>query len=423
MTKINKNHPKIKYFDLYGLREEKYEFLKTHDVKNTEWRELELKEPHFWFVPKDFESEEKYNYFISIIDIFIWSSCGVKTHRDDFILGYSKQSLERKLSMFGNKTYDNEFIRSTFNLKDTKTWKLENSRRNFIERGIREELFRQYSYRPFDDRWIYYDNNLIERARMKSIWDLGPNNLAIITTRQLSTSFFRHAFITQFAPDICSVSLQTKESAYIFPLFMYHESKENTLIHGSETQQTNFSQKFWNKVKDTFIEMIDPWSIFYYIYAILYSNTYRKKYNEFLKIDFPKIPFTKDDKLFFKMSEIGKELASLHLLKSEKLENPIASFPIVGDSRVGKRGYNKKEKRVYINDKQYFEGVEREDWNYCIGGYQVLDKWLKDRIGRTLSPEDVSHYLKVITALKYTIALQKEIDKIYPEVEKELLTF
>lgn len=420
---MNNNYPKIKYFDLYGLREEKYEFLKTHDVKNTEWRELELKEPHFWFVPKDFESEGKYNYFISMADIFIWSSCGVKTHRDDFILGYSKESLERKLSMFSNKTYDNEFIRSTFDLKDTKTWKLENSRKSFIERGINEELFRQYSYRPFDDRWIYYDNNLIERARMKSIWDLGPNNLAIITTRQLSTSFFRHTFITQFAPDICSVSLQTKESAYIFPLFMYHESKENTLIHESETKQTNFSPEFWSKVKDTFIEMTDPWSIFYCIYAVLHSNTYRKKYNEFLKIDFPKIPFAKDREIFFKMSKLGKELANLHLLKSEKLENPIAIFPIAGDSRVRKREYNEKEKRIYINDKQYFEGVEPEVWNYYIGGYQVLDKWLKDRIGRILSPEDTSHYLKVITALKYTIVLQKEIDKIYPEVEKELLTF
>jgi len=140
-----------------------------------------------------------------------------------------------------------------------------------------------------------------------------------------------------------------------------------------------------------------------------------------LKIDFPKIPFAKDTKLFNKISRLGEELANLHLLKSKKLENgKDIKFPIVGDNKAEKREYNEKEKRIYINDKQYFMGVTPEVWNYHIGGYQVLDKWLKDRKDRTLSSEDVNHYLKVITALKLTIEAQKEIDKLYPEIEKSL---
>ena len=120
---------------------------------------------------------------------------------------------------------------------------------------------------------------------------------------------------------------------------------------------------------------------------------------------------------------MGKELIDLHLLKSSKLNKLIVKFPVTGDSRVTKRDYSEKEKRVYINEKQYFESVEPEIWSYYIGGYQILDKWLKDRTGKILFREDVNHFLKVISSLNYTIDLQKQIDKIYPEVEKKLIEF
>lgn len=171
---------------------------------------------------------------------------------------------------------------------------------------------------------------------------------------------------------------------------------------------------------DVYKKHISPEEIFYYIYAILYSNVYRKKYNEFLKIDFPKIPFTKNTELFNKIVDVGKELVDLHLLKSEKLEDIGAKFLITGDNRVKERKYNQEEKRLYINDIQYFDGIEPEVWNYFIGGYQVLDKWLKDRKDKILSPEDINHLLRVITALKLTIELQKEIDKLYLKIENNL---
>ena len=163
-----------------------------------------------------------------------------------------------------------------------------------------------------------------------------------------------------------------------------------------------------------------PEEILYYIYAVLYSNTYRAKYAEFLKSDFPHIPFTKNYEIFKELAGLGKELVELHLLKSKKLDKSNAKFPIKDGCKVEKREYEAKEEKIYINDRQYFSGVTKEVWDYYIGGYQVLDKWLKERQGRTLSDDDITHFLKVIAALAHTIELQKEIDKLYAKVEKML---
>lgn len=165
-----------------------------------------------------------------------------------------------------------------------------------------------------------------------------------------------------------------------------------------------------------------PEEIFYYIYAVLYSNTYRTQYAEFLKTDFPRVPFTKNYKLFIEMGRHGKELVDLHLLRSPNLDPPIARFQGKGDSRVEKPHYSEKDQRVYINSTQYFEGIEKEVWEYQIGGYQVPDKWLKDRKKRILSLEDIQHYCRVATALKRTMEIQKSIETVYAEVEENAIS-
>ena len=159
--------------------------------------------------------------------------------------------------------------------------------------------------------------------------------------------------------------------------------------------------------------------IFYYIYAILYSTTYRTKYTQFLKIDFPRIPFTKNYKLFIQLGKLGKQLADLHLLKSKDLDITISKFPKSGTNKVEKPKY--EDEKVWISKGQFFDGIKEEVWKYQIGGYQVCEKWLKDRKERTLSLEEVQTYCKIVTALSKTIELQKEIDKIYDMVEEKLL--
>ena len=186
-------------------------------------------------------------------------------------------------------------------------------------------------------------------------------------------------------------------------------------------KQPNISPKVFNALNQSLGNKPTPDEIFYYIYAILYSNNYRKKYQEFLKIDFPRIPFTKDLRLFNKLAKLGSELVALHLLKPPLLKKPIAKFYGKDSSLVEKREYNEMQKRVYINNQQYFDGIEPDIWNYHIGGYQVLDKWLKDRKGRVLSSEDIKHYCRVVTALAKTVELQEKIDGLYPEVEKQII--
>ena len=186
-------------------------------------------------------------------------------------------------------------------------------------------------------------------------------------------------------------------------------------------KKPNLSAEIIDSLSKPFKKTPSPEDIFYYIYAVLYSEIYRTKYAEFLKIDFPRVPFTKDYKLFKKMTECGNWLVDLHLLKSPELDSPIARFQGKGDNKVEKIKYG--QGKVYLNNDQYFEGILSEVWQYQIGGYQVCDKWLKDRKGRILSLDDIRHYCKVVTAIKKTIEIQKKIDNLYPEIEKGTIEF
>jgi predicted helicase len=167
-------------------------------------------------------------------------------------------------------------------------------------------------------------------------------------------------------------------------------------------------------------EVFTPENLLHYVYAILYSNTYRQKYAEFLKIDFPRIPFTTEYRLFVQLAELGEQLTELHLLKSKSLNKPVAKYKGKGDDRVEKPTYDEEKQVVFINEKNYFEGVSTEVWNYHIGGYQVMEKYLKYRKGRLM--EDPAHYCKMATALQQTILVQQKIDLLFNEVEKNIIS-
>ena len=432
---MKEKKPKIKYFDLYGLRKEKSKFLETHDIKNTKWQELKIKEPHYFFVPKDFRMEKVYSKFISVKDIFKKYNAGIATGKDDVLVDFNKQSLIKKLSVLDKNLF--EIVMQNYGIEKEliDKWYKELKNKNI------EEQINEYNYRIFDKRFVIYNNQILQRARNILMQHLLKNNLSLVITKILSSEKYKHSFISNCISDRCFISNKGREANYFFPLHLYNTSpyiqkdektnlsyKNLMIFDKPKEKESNVKTEIIEKLSNQYKKKISPEEIFYYIYGILYSNTYREKYQEFLKIDFPKIPFTNDYKLFQKAAKLGKELIDLHLLKSDKLTaNEVAPprlqvcFPKTGDSRIEKREYNEKEKRIYINSEQYFEGIKPEVWNYQIGGYQVLDKWLKDRTGKILSAEDVNHYLKVISTLKYTIDLQKQIDKIYPKVEKDLI--
>jgi predicted helicase len=247
-------------------------------------------------------------------------------------------------------------------------------------------------------------------------------NIGLILPKRVETKIpWQHCLCGEGIIEHVTVSLKTID--YVFPLFLYPNKNKKDLFSQHQTEkEPNIPQSLFDKLAVAYGQKATPEDIFFYIYGVFYSNIYRETYAEFLKIDFPRVPFASDYDLFIEMGKLGKNLAALHLLKSSELDSPIAKYQGSGDNDcIEKVIYKEDERRIYINKEKYFEGVTPEVWNYHIGGYQVLHKYLKDRKGRMM--DDAPRYCRIVTALYKTIEIQKQIDKIYPEIEKILLDF
>ncbi len=305
-------------------------------------------------------------------------------------------------------------IESLYGIKNSSDWPVIRRRLQLIKNGFQEEYLRLISYRPFDNRYTYY-NNFLQRARFENLIHLCQPNLALITSRIIKGETPNHCFLTTTPTEKIMLSPKTSNNAFVFPLYLYPDT-QNEQGNLFTEKKPNFSETFLKTIRQKLGYTPTPEAIFYYIYAIFHSPTYRQRYAEFLKIDFPRVPLTANNKLFKALGTKGEELVELHLMKSKKLSKLITKIDGDGDNVVTKITYKPKEERVYINKIRYFEGIAPEVWEFKIGGYQVLDKWLKDRekAKRTLSFDEVLHYQRVVVALKETRNLMLEIDSIIP---------
>ncbi|MEW6067495.1 MAG: type ISP restriction/modification enzyme [Nitrospirota bacterium] len=446
---------KLFYKDLWGKREDKYKFLESNDVTTLDWQELTPAEPYYFFVPKDFSLREEYERFWSIKDVFIQFSSGVKTHRDHFIAGFTKEEVVSKIRIFTG-TLDDETVKESLKLKDTRDWKLSEARAKLKEIRWKDVII-PYAYRAFDQRFICYCTDLIDRGcdRYDLMKTFFKENIGLVTTRKIPEIFGVSAFVNIDVGDIHLIGDQN----YFFPLYLYQKdnSEKGLLCHSRENgnpektreldscwslsrtqirdrndnilnRTSNINPEFLNAIKESLGYEPMPEEIFYYIYAVLYSPTYRKKYQEFLKIDFPRIPlpdqlilkstqppFSKGGITAFKsLSELGKRLINLHLLEDSEfstLDSKLSvGYPVQGTDKVERIKY--QNGRGYINKEQYFENIPEHVWNYHIGSYQVLEKFLKDRKGRRLSLDEIKRYIKIASAITKTIEIQKKIDRI-----------
>ena len=412
---------KVRHAELWGLRQRKYDWLEENDISATKWTEIHPKSPSYLFVPRNEALLGPYDQYPKVTAIFPVNSVGIVTSRDDFVIDFEKATLERWIRMFRDKNLGDDLIRETFGLEDKPGWKMKDCRSAVVEDTKWEEKIVQVLYRPFDIRWIFYHNAVIERPRREVMRHLLQENFGLITPKQFKEE--PGAFVTKNITGHKTVS--AFDINYVFPLYCYPEPDKKDLLSNlrpTKEKTPNLNPSLLQALKEAYHRQSSPEDIFYYVYAILYAPTYRTKYSEFLKTDFPRIPFTRDKDLFTKLVGFGQKLVDLHLVRSSELDRPICHFQGKGDNRVEKQTYNSKEKRVDINKTQYFEGVEPEVWDYQIGGYQVLDKWLKDRKKRILNMDDIKHYCRVVTALARTIEVQAEIDKLYARVEKDVLT-
>jgi len=429
--------------EIFGLREAKYDWLDKHDIKNVKWKKIFPRPEFHLFIPTDNKLANHYYSFLKITEIFPVNSVGIVTARDNFVIDFEKQTLEKRMRDFINAKIDDEILKRSYNLTENQSWKIKEQREILRKDLDWKDSITKILYRPFDERWILYHHEMIERTRIDVMSQLQNENIALVTSRQ-TNSDFRHVFVTQNITEFnVTGTAGSYGSGYIFPLYIYRKAKatpkkktaaltqllmfepevgyevifSNVSLEVRKMLERNFKKPFLNPL-DTDIECegFGSKDIFYYIYAVLYSNTYRAKYAEFLKIDFPRIPFTKDYKLFIQLGKLGKQLSDLHLLHSDDLKKTISRFPFTEIKKVEKLKY--EDEKVWINNEQYFDGVTENVWKYQIGGYQVCEKWLKDRKERTLTFEEVQTYLKIITAISKTIELQNEIDMYYESVEK-----
>ena len=379
--------------EMSGLRRKKFEEL---DKNNVVWKEVVTSSPNYFFVPKDNTFDSEYEKYISIRELMPFGDAGLKTHRDAFVIDIDKDSLERRINDF--YTYSEQEIKDKYKIKDTRDFSIQNSQQNST---FDSSSLIKVNYRPFDTRWAYYSPWLMDWQRAKTMDQfVGKENLGLAVCRQQSTFDFQHALMTDLPIDMCTVSLQTKETGYALPLYIYHEDG---------TRTPNFKPDVLKALTKN-ISSFTPEDILDYIYAVLYAPTYRKKYKEQLKIAFPRVPVPKDEGHFTKLVGLGRNLRELHLFKSSTLDDTTTTYPIDGSDEVERLEYSNDQ--VWINDEQYFGDIPSSAWNFYIGGYQPAQKWLKDRKGRTLTNDEIEHYQQIIKVLIETAETMQEIDKV-----------
>jgi len=416
----SKVEKKVLHADLYGLREEKYDWLGKTEFDTNNYKPIKPASPYHFLIKRNTQDIQQYLKWPKVNEIFPVNSVGIVTSRDSFSIAISKNELRQRYSQFINSNIDDEIIAKTYSLKDKTNWKITTARKE-LKNITFDEILKPISYRPFDNRFILYNSNFIERMRSDTMQHMLKENIGLITARSNKSSSMNHFFIADNIMETkCGES--TTQSA-LFPLYLYPEVDSGDWIEQQQTErQPNLAPEIIEQLTSNFGKTPTPEEILYYIYAVFYSNIYRERYAEFLKIDFPRVPFTSNYQLFQQMAELGEKVANLHLLKSSELDTPISRYQGSGeDNKIDKPIYNETEKRVYINSEKYFDNVEPEVWNYQIGGYQVLHKFIKDRKGRNM--DDPRHYCRVVSALAKTIEYQKKIDKIYEDVEKGIVEF
>jgi hypothetical protein len=423
---------KVYHADLWGLREIKYQRLFETDVKATRWDKLEPQSPLYLFIPQEKGLKTEYEQALSLRESMLVNVLGFQTHRDSVAVGFTEEELGAQVA---------DYLGAAPSKSD---W---------------DAYHRRCSYRPFDRRIVYLGKEVTDRPRLEVVTNLFQENVALNLVRQTKAKSWGHSLVTRDATP--AVFLEIKDGSSIFPLYCYHDPLDKLKTKEGESwvpllpwaeastgRRPNFNRnltghleiglglQFVTDGKGDLKETFGPEDIFNYIYAVLHSPTYRTRYAEFLKSDFPRVPLTSDRELFRSLCGLGAELVALHLLESPKLGKPIARYPVTGPNIVEKgfpkylapgepepgKGTPLPAGRVYISKSepqsgakgQYFEGVPPEVWNFHIGGYQVCEKWLKDRRGRTLTYDDLEQYRKVVTALSETIRLMAEIDAAVP---------
>jgi predicted helicase len=419
--KKNNDLGEVFHFDLYGKRDLKYDFLTDNSLKTVLFNKLKPEAPYFFFKNSNNDLFEVYNKSFYIANLFSNNSVGCVTANDGLNISFTKKEQSSKIEDL-LELQEGDWRIKYNRKKDSRDWTYQTAKKDATDYNQLNNYTR-VSYRPFDTRWTLYTGNsrgLYSSPQPKIMKQfIQRENIGLVTARSNKSETCDHFYISKFLMET-KCGERTTQSA-IFPLYLYPETNGQLNFDQSTERKPNLNAEIVNEIaiklgltftieKETTKGTFAPIDILDYIYAVLHSPTYREKYKEFLKIDFPRVPYPKDVETFWQLVKLGSEIRQIHLLESSTVEKYITQYPIDGDNVVGKTKY--ENGKVFINETQYFDNVPEVAWNFYIGGYQPAQKWLKDRKERTLEFEDILHYQKIIVALSETDKLMNEINKI-----------
>jgi type I restriction-modification system DNA methylase subunit len=413
---------------LWGAkRQDKYQWLESHDIDNTDWTAVQPQTPFYLFLPQDVALRDEYQAYPKITDILPTNVLGFQSHRDKFAIDFDREALHKRIEEMRDDTINDEKYRQKYQLSDTRDWQLSNARKRLRQLVNWEERLILCAYRPFDLRSCYLNEAAMDYPRRELVQHvMGRDNLCLGVGRQgkaVQETFWSLVMVSNKPLD---ANIYARGGGQVFPLYFYRNALYNGTqkdLHGDDVfpyddnhrrpnLQVAFVRTLEAKLGKTFQINFSPEDIFYYAYAIFHSPSYRVRYAEFLKIDFPRLPLTNDWALFQTLSAHGHTLVQLHLMTHPALHKHGISFPQVGDDTVAK-GYPKfEDDKVFINKTQYFGGVHEDEWAFSIGGYQVLDKWLKDRLKCKLSDDEITHYQRIVRAIGETMRVTDELEEI-----------
>lgn len=430
---------KVYHSDIWGTRELKYAALKDERLSNITFKEANYSNPAYFFQPVDEGASKQYRKGFSTQDMFSSSTVGFVTGKDGITIAFDEAVV--KANMLFLKENDDTAIRSRFGLKskDARDWTVPTAKRDVEENFTNEKLV-PCAYRPFDRRMTFYSGNSRgiyaspQRKIMRHFVD--GKNLGIIIGRQGQVVGSMEWNMVYCTNQLTDFNMFYRGGVMTSPLYLYPETTKQTSAL-TQGVQPNLDAKLVEQLAKgigltyTFKpealfdhgsgKELTPLDVLDYCYAALHSPNYRDKYKEFLKSDFPRIPFPTDARKFRPLVQLGAKLRQLHLLEWEGIDKYITTYPIAGSNEVTRKMSTKSigweatkggKGRVWINDEQYFDGVPEVAWNFYIGGYQPAQKWLKDRHGRTLTFDDIRHYQRMIVALTETGKVMEEVDEI-----------
>jgi predicted helicase len=410
---------KVFHYDMYGRRQAKYTYLQENTLSTIKWQELSPLPNQYLLVKKHFVNEDEYKSWFSPVDLFNVNVMGFQTHRDFFAIDFDKSLIIDRAEDFRNGKISDEEIKVKYALSDNRDWKLTTAR-IFIKKDTHwQDKIIECEYRPFDRRYCYFSYVTMDYPRKELLQNvLNKDNYLLGIGRQGAAVGSMDWCLAYVSKNPVDANIYRRGGINLFPLYIYPDDDS---LDKDEKRRPNLSPPIVQEIsaktglifteeKDDRENTFAPIDLLDYIYAVLYSNNYRTKYREFLKIDFPRIPYPENAKQFQKLASIGSLLRNLHLMENVSPVTSMADFPVAGTNEI--EAVNYKAEKVYVNKHQYFENISPEIWGYYIGGYQPAEKWLKDRKGRVLSFEDIEHYQKIITVLKMTIELQAQIDEV-----------